>query len=201
MSAYGNSDLNYLFKDFYTINERGKIVFNENDYIEFVFQKGTSHKTISFKKIREIVPPVLNANFNQIHFDFAKSVQTVTEKIAIDLSKWVRKNLKSRNLCLSGGVALNGLMNNKIAKLGIFDDIFVYPASGDDGTSVGAAQYIASKQNINFKNNKKIQTCFFGFENSSKEIENYLKNNNFEKFRIQKRKKYSKFCSSKISRK
>ncbi len=200
MSAYGRSNLNYIFKNFYTINETGEIIFNENDYIGFDFQKGTSHKTISFKKkIREIVPLVQNANFDQIHFDFAKSVQTITEKIATDLSKWVSRNLKSKNLCLSGGVALNGLMNNKIAKLGIFDDIFVYPASGDDGTSVGAAQFIVSKENINFKNNKKIQTCFFGFENSSKEIEDYLTNNNFENLEFKKERDIPNFVAKQLA--
>ena len=53
-------------------------------------------------------------------------------------------------------------MNNKILNLKCFNDAFVFPAAGDDGTSVGSALYLLSQdKKINF-NNKKIKICFYG---------------------------------------
>ena len=64
-------------------------------------------------------------------------------------------------------------MNNKILNLKCFNDAFVFPAAGDDGTSVGSALYLLSQdKKINF-NNKKIKICFYGKKNN---LDNFLKN-------------------------
>ena len=49
------------------------------------------------------------------------------------------KNMKSKNLCLAGGVALNCVANGKILKENLFDNIWIQPAAGDAGGSIGAA--------------------------------------------------------------
>ena len=75
----------------------------------------------------------------QFHMDIAASIQNVTEKIMLLLAKSLRKEYGIPNLCLAGGVALNCVANGKILKEKIFDNIWVQPAAGDAGGSLGAA--------------------------------------------------------------
>ena len=75
----------------------------------------------------------------QFHMDIAASIQKVTEDIMIKLSKSIRKEYNIKNLCLAGGVALNCVANGKILKEKIFDNIWIQPAAGDAGGSLGAA--------------------------------------------------------------
>ncbi len=75
----------------------------------------------------------------QFHMDIASSIQEVIEKIVIKLVINAQKETKIKNLCLAGGVALNCVANGKILKNKIFDNIWIQPASGDAGCSLGAA--------------------------------------------------------------
>ena len=75
----------------------------------------------------------------QFHMDIAASIQKITEEIMLKLSKSLRNEFKIKNLCMAGGVALNCVANGKILKEKIFDNIWVQPASGDAGGSLGAA--------------------------------------------------------------
>jgi carbamoyltransferase len=75
----------------------------------------------------------------QFHMDIASSIQAVTEEIVMRLAKSLAKEYKINNLCLAGGVALNCVVNGKILKEKIFDDIWIQPAAGDAGGSLGAA--------------------------------------------------------------
>ncbi|MDA9063678.1 carbamoyltransferase [Candidatus Pelagibacter ubique] len=76
---------------------------------------------------------------NQFHMDIAASIQFVTEKIMLMLARSLREEYKIKNLCLAGGVALNCVANGKILEEKIFDNIWVQPAAGDAGGSLGAA--------------------------------------------------------------
>ncbi len=80
-----------------------------------------------------------NEKITQFHMDIAASIQKVTEEIMIKLSKAIRKEYNIKNLCLAGGVALNCVANGKILKEKIFDNIWIQPAAGDAGGSLGAA--------------------------------------------------------------
>ena len=71
--------------------------------------------------------------------DIASSIQKVTEEIMIKLAKSIREEYGIRNLCLAGGVALNCVANGKILKEKIFENIWIQPAAGDAGGSLGAA--------------------------------------------------------------
>ncbi|WP_051400929.1 carbamoyltransferase [Helicobacter canis] len=84
------------------------------------------------------------SKLEQIHMDIAASLQVVTEEIMIALARTTARLSGSRNLVLSGGVALNCVGNGKIyQKLikeeKILDHIWVQPASGDAGSAVGCA--------------------------------------------------------------
>ena len=81
----------------------------------------------------------VNENLSEFHMNIAASIQNVTEEIMIKLARSVAKEYKIKNLCLAGGVALNCVANGKILKENIFENIWVQPAAGDAGGSVGAA--------------------------------------------------------------
>ena len=75
----------------------------------------------------------------QFHMDIAASIQEVVEIIVLKLVSSIQKETKIDNLCLAGGVALNCVANGKIIKNKIFKNVWIQPASGDAGGSLGAA--------------------------------------------------------------
>ena len=75
----------------------------------------------------------------EFHMDIAASIQAVTEEIVLRITKNISSKYKIKNLCLAGGVALNCVANGKIQKEKIFDNIWIQPAAGDAGGSLGAA--------------------------------------------------------------
>ena len=75
----------------------------------------------------------------QRHMDLAASVQAVTEEVVLKLTRSLKAESGTRNLCLAGGVALNCVANGKVLKDGQFDNVWVQPAAGDAGGALGAA--------------------------------------------------------------
>ena len=73
--------------------------------------------------------------------DMASSIQAVTEEIVVKMARYARSITGKRNLCLAGGVALNCVANGKLVRERIFDNVWVQPASGDAGGSLGSALY------------------------------------------------------------
>jgi carbamoyltransferase len=80
-----------------------------------------------------------NEDIDQVHMNIASSIQKVTEEILVKMTQSLFKEFKIDNLCLGGGVALNCVANTKILKSeNNFKNIWVQPAAGDAGCSVGA---------------------------------------------------------------
>ena len=119
-----------------------------------------------------------NEKITQFHMDIAASIQKVTEEVMISLAKSVRKEYGIKNLCLAGGVALNCVANGKILQEKIFDNIWVQPAAGDAGGSLGAALalwYIdqGNKRSVNL--NDEMKGSYLGPEFNQDEIEKELR--------------------------
>ena len=113
----------------------------------------------------------------QFHMDIAASIQKVTEDIMIKIAKSLKEEFNISNLCLAGGVALNCVANGKILKEKIFDNIWVQPAAGDAGGSLGAALALwhidqNNPRKVDLKDN--MQGSYLGPEYSQKEIEEQL---------------------------
>ena len=113
----------------------------------------------------------------QFHMDIAASIQEVTENIMIKLVRSLKNEFGISNLCLAGGVALNCVANGKILKEKIFDKIWVQPAAGDAGGSLGAALALwhldlGNKRIINSEDDMK--GSYLGPEYSQTEIEYQL---------------------------
>ena len=75
----------------------------------------------------------------QFHMDIAASIQAVTEEVVLRIARSLSIEYKIKNLCLAGGVALNCVANGKILNEKIFENIWIQPAAGDAGGSLGAA--------------------------------------------------------------
>ena len=71
--------------------------------------------------------------------DLAASIQNVTEEVILRLTRSLAAETGACNLCLAGGVALNCVANGKILRDGKFAQVWVQPAAGDAGGSLGAA--------------------------------------------------------------
>ena len=118
-------------------------------------------------------------NITQFHMDIAASIQEVTEEIMIKLVKSIREEYGLKNLCLAGGVALNCVANGKILQKNIFENIWIQPAAGDAGGSLGAALAFwhieqGNKRKINL--NDSMNGSYLGGEYSQNEIEKELNN-------------------------
>ncbi len=75
----------------------------------------------------------------QSHCNLALAIQEVTEEIVLAMARHAKEITGSSALCLAGGVALNCVANGKILRAGIFDKVYIQPASGDAGGALGAA--------------------------------------------------------------
>jgi carbamoyltransferase len=128
-----------------------------------------------------------NEKLTQFHMDIASSIQKITEDIMIKLLKAIRKEYGVKNLCLAGGVALNCVANGKILQEKIFDNIWIQPAAGDAGGSLGAALALwyldqGNKRVVNPEDD--MAGSYLGSEFTQNEIEKELSSlgANFETF-------------------
>ncbi len=152
--------------------------------------------TMTNKKFSDLFGhPVRNPKkdlLEDFHMDIAASIQSVTEEIVIRITKNIASEYKIKNLCLAGGVALNCVANGKILRQKIFDDIWIQPAAGDAGGSLGAAlaywHHELKKPRENFQD--QMKGAYLGPKLSEKNVEDQLK---------KLKARYTKKSSSEIS--
>ena len=130
------------------------------------------------KKVRNPKKDLLT----QFHMDIASSIQAATEEIILKLVTSISKEIKSRNLCMAGGVALNCVANGKILKNNIFENIWLQPAAGDAGGSLGAAlafwyQELSNKRNPSLTHDE-MKGSYLGPSFDDQQVENTLKSLN-----------------------
>ena len=96
----------------------------------------------------------------KFHMNIAASIQKVTEDILIKILTNVKDEYEIENLCLAGGVALNCVANGIILKEKIFKNVWIQPAAGDAGGSIGAALafwylHLNKKRDVNSRDDMK----------------------------------------------
>ena len=147
------------------------------DMSYFKFHRGFRMTSRKFDKLFKSNPRNKKDGITQFHMDLAASIQSVTEEIVFKLSKSLQKETGCKNLCLAGGVALNCVANGKLLREKIFEKIWIQPASGDAGSSLGAAllgwyQYM---DKLRIKNiDDSMKGAFLGISFSNNEIIDYL---------------------------
>ena len=105
----------------------------------FNFTHGLTMTGNKFHELFGSSPRKNETEIKQKHMDIAASIQQVTEEIVLKLALHAKKITESQNLCLAGGVALNCVANGKILRSNTFKNIWIQPAAGDAGGSLGAA--------------------------------------------------------------
>jgi len=157
------------------IKEDGSFRLNQ-DYFDYA-----TGLTMTNKKFNDLFGSLPrnpeNEDISQFHMDIGASIQKVTEDIMLKIAKNLRKEYGIENLCLAGGVALNCVANGKILKEKIFKNIWIQPAAGDAGGSLGAALgywYNELKMERSNKNIDSMRCSYLGPEYSNEKIKNIL---------------------------
>lgn len=91
-------------------------------------------------------PRVPESEITDAHKDLAFAVQAVLEEAAVHIARALHRRTGLRRLCVSGGVALNSVMNRRLITDTGFEEIFVQPAASDAGNALGAALYVWHSQ-------------------------------------------------------
>lgn len=107
------------------------------DYFDFL--RGLTMTNERFHRLFDGPPRKPDEPVEQRHMDVARSIQVVTEEAMLRLARHARETTGLPNLCLAGGVALNCVANGRIHRERIFARIWIQPAAGDAGGSLGAA--------------------------------------------------------------
>ena len=176
LAPYGKPKYTDLIKkELIDIKEDGSFKLNQK-YFNY-----TTGLTMTNKKFHDLFGKnprnSKKEELTEFHMDIASSIQEVTEEVILKICKSLKAEYKIPNLCLAGGVALNCVANGKIYKEKIFENIWIQPAAGDAGGSIGAAlaywHIELSNQRQNLKTDQ-MNGSYLGPEFSNEEIKKKL---------------------------
>ena len=143
--------------------------FEVNPYMRYIGKHNYGHRfTDDFV---DLFGPKRASNISALKAPYpniAFALQWRLEQIVIAMAKKLSEETGSNNFCLAGGVAMNCVMNGKLAQQEFCEDIYVQPAASDNGVSLGAALLLAN-QNNNFVP-KKMEHMYWGPSYSNEEI-------------------------------
>jgi carbamoyltransferase len=119
----------------------------------FNFAAGLTMTSPAFDRLFGGPPRAPEGEVTQREMDLARSVQEVTEEAMLRMARHVQRETGEKNLCLAGGVALNCVGNGRILREGPFERVWIQPAAGDAGGSLGAAlsvwyQYLGNERRV-----------------------------------------------------
>lgn len=178
LAPYGEPKYSDLIKNnLIEIAEDGSF---QIDISYFDYATGLKMTNNKFHNLFGAPPRKPETKITQREMDLAASIQKITEEIILKLSKNIAEETGEKNLCLAGGVALNCVANGVLMREKIFDNIWVQPASGDAGGSLGAAYcawhlHHAKERKISHSFDK-MKGSYLGPQYSNNEIESELSN-------------------------
>jgi predicted NodU family carbamoyl transferase len=127
LAPYGDpSTYRELFESLYTLRAEGGYELDQNEVKLALIRNGLS-------------PRRKGEPLTQQHKDIAAATQQTVERIALHVLGYWRDATGLPSLCFSGGVAHNSSLNGRLLRSGLFDEIFIHPASHDAGAALGAA--------------------------------------------------------------
>jgi carbamoyltransferase len=142
LAAYGKPTFEDTIRRMLTRTEDGAFRLDLR-YFEY---HTTAHRAYSRLLIDELGTPrnsqdpiVLESPDGQRFADIAASVQLVLEEVLVDIARGLQRETGCEDLCLGGGVALNGCANARLLAESGFRRLFVPSAPGDAGCALGAA--------------------------------------------------------------
>ncbi len=172
MSAYGQKTRAEEFEQLIRLKDGGGF---ELDLDFFRFHTHGQKSWFSPRFVEVFGPPrAYREEYRQEHFDIALGLQLLVEKAGVHLAKNLHERTGLNNLCMTGGVALNCLMNKRIVEETGFQDFFFQPIANDAGTSLGSALYYYHHV-LDKPRREVFQSVYLGSEFDSAEIESALK--------------------------
>ena len=183
MSAYGKPKYyDLIMKNLVDVKNDGSIHLNMK-YFSFTYDKVMTNQ--KFSDLFGIDRREEDAKAEQVHYDIAASVQLVLEDILIKIVNHVHEKTGMKNLCLGGGVALNGVANYRILKEGPFENLHIPPSPGDGGSAIGCAQYLYfshhnQKRIIEESAKRIIENIYVGPSFSQDDVKQFLDHNNIK---------------------
>ena len=160
------------------VKDDGSIKLNQ-EY--FNYSQGLRMTNGAFDKLFGGPPREPESTITQREMDLARSVQVVTEEVMLKMAQYVRRETGMKYLCLAGGVALNCVANGRVLREVPFDDIWIQPAAGDAGGSLGVALAIWHRylgQPRETKGRDTMKGSFLGPRDNEADIEAYLREQN-----------------------
>ena len=135
---------------------------------------------VPFMKLNKSLIKHIGQEINLPRENLAHAIQKISEDIVLKKIDEANKKYEAKNICLAGGIISNVIINKKIKELG-FEKVFIHPAMGDDGLSLGAcARYLG----LNGIRPKKLKHVFFGQSFSNQHVKNVLERSNLRYVRF-----------------
>tara|TARA_Y100000996_G_scaffold405404_1_gene380517 strand:- start:2280 stop:3605 length:1326 start_codon:yes stop_codon:yes gene_type:complete len=188
LASYGKPKYYDLILDkLIDVKGDGSIQLNMK-YFAFTYDKVMTNE--NFSKLFNISPKKKDEKMEQIHFDIGASAQKVLEDIILKMVNHIYEKFPVKNLCLGGGVALNGVANYRILKEGPFENVHIPPSPGDAGSAVGSAQYLHYTHNNQKRIIEKdiskviIENVYVGPSYSDEAIKKFLDSKNIQYERL-----------------
>jgi carbamoyltransferase len=140
LAPYGEPKyVDLIYRELVQLFEDGSFRLNQK---YFNYLSGLTMTNEAFHDLFEGPPREPESKLTQKEMDLARSVQVVCEDIMLRMARTAHELTGSENLCLAGGVALNCVGNGRILREGPFKRVWIQPAAGDAGGSLGVAQLI-----------------------------------------------------------
>ncbi|MBO97752.1 MAG: carbamoyltransferase [Flavobacteriales bacterium] len=207
LSSYGKPIYINELKKIIRITDDGLFKLNNNYFLHF--KEGVSMKwSNGSPNINILYSPLWNRIFgnarnknediNQHHMNIASSVQKYTEIIICNMLNKLYDKVKLKNLCLSGGVIQNSVLNGKIIEKTKFENIYIPAAAHDAGTSIGSGLYLYNQ----ILRNKRLPasfTSYLGSKFKETEIIDLLRHNNIQYRKLNDNDLYNEVSNNLIS--
>lgn len=178
LAPYGEPKyVNLIYEHLMDLKDDGSFKLNM-EYFDYCV--GLTMTNDKFHKLFSGPPRQPETKLTQKEMDLAASIQSVTEEVMLRMARHVKKATGQKRLCLAGGVALNCVANGKILREGIFDDLWIQPAAGDAGGSLGAAlvtwyQHLGNERRVGNRDTQK--GSYIGPAFSDDYLEAFLRKN------------------------
>jgi carbamoyltransferase len=174
MAPYGEPKYVDRIKKMIRINEDGSL-WQDMKYFAYHWS-ATSSFTPAFEEVmgrpaRD--PKFEDKSLDPFYCDVAMSIQRVTEEIVLKMADHLVKTTGITKLCMAGGVALNSVANAKIIDNTAVEELYVQPAAGDDGCSIGAALW-AYHHVLGKPRAGALEHAYLGSEYSDDQIREFL---------------------------
>lgn len=174
LAPYGEPKyVDQIKRELLEVRDDGSLKLNQ-EY--FGYSQGLRMTNGAFDKLFGGPPRTPESQITQREMDLARSIQVITEEVMLKMAQHVKRETGMKYLCLAGGVALNCVANGRVLKEVPFDDIWIQPAAGDAGGSLGIAlaiwhRYLGQPRTVS---QDAMKGSYLGPRDREDDIERYL---------------------------